>query len=169
MSFGVTKCAHIGMRRGTIYMCDGVVLPSGDVIRSLTYNETYKYLGVLESCDIDHKLVRQRVAAEYKRRLRLILSSQLSGNCKFKAINVFALPVIRYTAAIIHWPVNFLKALDRQTRKVLSLFRGLHPRSDVDYLYVPCKLGGRGLHSVEDVMCEEQCSLFQFVQQSDSS
>ena len=83
-------------------MCDGVVLPSGDVIRSLTYNETHNYLGVMESCDIDHnKLVRQRVAAEYKYRLRLILSSQLSSNCKFKTINAFALPVIWYTAAII--------------------------------------------------------------------
>ena len=49
---------------------------------------TYKYLGVTESCNIDYGLVREKVASEYKRHLKLILSSQLCGNYKFRALVV---------------------------------------------------------------------------------
>jgi len=90
----------------------------------------------------------------------------LFANNKFKAINAFTVPVVRYTAAIVQWPVNTLTELDRKTRKLLCLFWGLHPRSDVDQLYLPRKIGGRGLHSVEDVVCEEKCNLSCHVQKS---
>jgi len=63
----------------------------------------------------------------------------------------------------VQWP---LKALDRQTRKPLTLFRRFHPKSDVDCLYLPHKLGGCRLLSCEDIVHEEYCSLFHFVQQS---
>ena len=127
MSFGIGKYAHIGIRRGNIYESNGVELPSRDVIRSLSYGQTYKYLGVKESCDIDHGLVREKVASKYKHRFKLILYSQLCGNYKFRAINTFAIPVLRYSAAIVQWPVNTLNALERHTRKLLTLFWGLHP------------------------------------------
>ena len=32
---------------------------------------------------------------------------------------------------------------------------------------MPCKIGGRGLRSVEDVVCVEKCSLSYYVQKSD--
>ena len=131
MSFGIGKYTHIGIRRGNVYELDGVELPSGDVIRSFSHGETYKYFGVMENCNIDHGLVREKVACEYKCCLKLILSSHLCGNYKFRAINTFALPVLRYSAAIVQWPVNTLKALDRHTRKLLTLFQGLHPKSDI--------------------------------------
>ena len=72
--------------------------------------------------------------------------------------------MIRYTAAIVKWPVNILRESDRQTRKLLCLFRGLHPRSNVYRLYLPRKIGGWGLLLVEDVVCEENCILFHYVQ-----
>ena len=152
-----------------MYESDGVELPSGDIIRNLTYGEmemVKQYLAVMENCNIDHGLVQEKVASEYKHSLKLILSSQLCGNYKFKAINSFAFPVLRYSAAIVQWPVHTLKALDRQTRKLLTLFQGLHPKSDVNRRYLPHKLGGRGLLSCEDIVHEEHCSLFYFVQQS---
>ena len=62
------------------------MIPSGDIIRSLTYGETYKYLGVMENYNNDHGLVQEKVASEYKCRLKLILSSQLCGNYKFRVI-----------------------------------------------------------------------------------
>jgi len=166
MSFGIEKCAHVGLHRGKVYKSEGVTLPSGDAIRSLSCGEMYKYLGILENSVIDHISLREKLVSEYKRRVRRILSSELSSFNKFQAINSFALPVIRYTAGILHWPVNDLKALDRQTRKLLTLYRGFHPRSDVDHLYVSRKLGGRGLKSVEDVVAEERCSLYEYIQAS---
>ena len=77
-----------------------------------------------------------------------------------------ALPIIRYTAGIVHWPINVLEELDRQTRKLLTIHRGLHPRSDVDRLYLPRQKGGRCLCSVLDVVREEERSILHYVNQS---
>ena len=38
----------------------------------------------------------------------------------------------------------------RQTRKLFTIYGALHPKSDVDRLYIPRKEGGRGLISTED-------------------
>ena len=42
-----------------------------------------------------------------------------------------------------------LQTIDRKTRKLFTIYGALHPKSDVDRLYVPRK-GGRGLISIED-------------------
>ena len=42
MFFVAAKCAHVGIRRGKMYASNGIALPSGDLIRSLSYNETCK-------------------------------------------------------------------------------------------------------------------------------
>lgn len=39
--------------------------------------------------------------------------------------------------------------MDRQTRKLLNIHGALHPRADIDRLYIPRKNGGRGMHSLE--------------------
>ena len=41
-------------------------------------------------------------------------------------------------------------AIDRKTSKLFTIYRALHPRSDVDRLYIPRKEGGKGLISIED-------------------
>ena len=43
-----------------------------------------------------------------------------------------------------------MQAIDRKTRKLFTICQALHPRSDVDRLYIPRKEGGRGLISIED-------------------
>ena len=40
--------------------------------------------------------------------------------------------------------------MDQSTRKLMTMHKALHPRDDVDRLYVPRKEGGRGLVSIED-------------------
>ena len=40
--------------------------------------------------------------------------------------------------------------LDRKTRKLFTIYGALHPKSDVDRLYIPRKEGRRGLISIED-------------------
>ena len=40
--------------------------------------------------------------------------------------------------------------MDQRTRKLMTMHKVLHPRDDVDRLYVPRKEGGRGLTSIED-------------------
>ena len=43
-----------------------------------------------------------------------------------------------------------LKHMDQRTRKLMTRYKVLHPRDDVDRLYVSRKEGRRGLASIED-------------------
>ena len=40
--------------------------------------------------------------------------------------------------------------MDQRTRKLMTMHKALHPRDDVDRLYVSRKEGGRGLAIIED-------------------
>ena len=40
--------------------------------------------------------------------------------------------------------------MDQRTRKLMTMHKALHPRDDVDRLYVSRKKGARGLASIED-------------------
>ena len=40
--------------------------------------------------------------------------------------------------------------MDQRTRNLMTMHKVLHPRDDVERLYVPRKEGGRGLASIED-------------------
>jgi hypothetical protein len=48
-------------------------------IKELNTMKAYKYLGVEESHSIEHKKEKDRLKKEYIRRLRLILSTELSA------------------------------------------------------------------------------------------
>ena len=163
MEFGIEKCARVGLKRGKIVIKEGLKLANGKEIRNLNENEQYKYLGVLEKEDIYHQNVKSNVQSEYKRRLKLVLKSKLTGRNKISAINTYAVPVIRYTAGVINWTKEELHHLDTKTRKLLTIHRGFHPRDDVDRLYLPRTEGGRGLKSIEDTVREEEIALKEYV------
>ena len=57
-------------------------------------------------------------------------------------------------------------ALHRKTRKLLTIYRLLHPQADISRLYVKRSQGGRGLISVEDCVNIEVGSLYQYVKKS---
>ena len=40
--------------------------------------------------------------------------------------------------------------MDQRTKKLMTMHKALHPRNDIDRLYVSRKEGGRGLASIED-------------------
>ena len=42
--------------------------------------------------------------------------------------------------------------MDQRTRKLMTMHKALHPRDDVDRLYVSRKEGGRGLARIEDTV-----------------
>ena len=163
MEFGFNKCAFLMIKRGNLAESEGIELPTG-TIQALPMGSYYKYLGVLEAECFCHIEVKAKVKELYKHRLRLILKSKLSGCNQITAINSFAVPLIRYTAGVIKWTVSECAELDRMTRKQLNMFKALHPRADVDRLYVPRRNGGRGLLSVSDVVHLEKHSLSLYVQ-----
>ena len=51
--------------------------------------------------------------------------------------------LLRYSAAFFSFRNCELQAIDRKTRKLFTIYEGLHPKSDVDRLYMPRKNGER--------------------------
>jgi hypothetical protein len=62
---------------------------------------------------------------EYIRRLRLILSTELSAKNKMQAIGLLAIQVLKYSFGIINWHQEEIQKQDRKTRKMLTI-RGQH-------------------------------------------
>ena len=90
------------------------------------------------------------VSKEYIRRLKKVLKSKLNGGNLVHGVNTWAVSLLRYSAAFVSWRKSELQAIDRKTRKLFTIYGALHPKSDVDRLYIPRKEGGRGLISIED-------------------
>ena len=70
---------------------------------------------------------------------------------------------MRYGAGIVKWTKNELDEIDRKTRKVLTLNKEFHPRSDFDRLYVSRMEGGRGLMGCKMCVKAEENSLKWYV------
>ena len=150
MEFGIEKCAMLVMKSGKRHMTDGMELPNHDRIRTLEENETCKYLGILEADTIKQVQMKDMIRKEYLRRTRKLLETKLSSRNLIKGINTWAVPLVRYSEPFLKWTREELKQKDQRTRKLMTMHKALHPRDDVDRLYVSRKEGGRGLSSVED-------------------
>uniref|UniRef100_H3A710 Reverse transcriptase domain-containing protein n=1 Tax=Latimeria chalumnae TaxID=7897 RepID=H3A710_LATCH len=159
MELGVEKCTILHAKRGKLERHDNIQLLDGGQIRHLEEGEAYKYLGVLELDNIQHKKMKEKIKAEYNRRARKILKSKLSGENMTRAINHYAVPVIGYTTGTVDWTREEMQELDRKTRK-----HGMvHPRADINRLYVKRKEGGRGLRSIEDMIDIKKLALRDYV------
>ena len=149
MEFGISKCAVVTLKRGRRVESRGIKLPDGEEMTEPDC-EGYKYLGVLEIDTIMCSEMKAKVKDVYLRRLRLLLKSKLNGRNLFLAITSWAVEVIRYSAAFIGWTKNETRELDRHTRRMMSAYHAIHPKSNVQRIYIKRKEGGRGLASVEE-------------------
>ncbi|CAH2011575.1 unnamed protein product [Acanthoscelides obtectus] len=77
----------------------------------------------------------------------IILPPEQKGCCKLSKGCQDQLMLSNF--GVIDWRLEEIKAIDRKTRKLLTLYGMLHPRADTDRLYVSRKEGGRGLQQVE--------------------
>ena len=78
--------------------------------------------------------MKVNVSKEYIRRLRKVLESKLNGGNLIRGESL-----LRYSAAFVSWRKSELQAIYRKTRKLFTIYRALHPKSDVDRLYIPRK------------------------------
>ena len=141
---------------------EGIQLQDNKFIRSLEYAENYKYLGVLQANGVKCNEMKKIVGKEYKRRVRKILETKLNGKNLISAMNIWAVPFIRYSAPFSDWNKAELQTLDRTTRKLLTSHNALHPRSNVDRIYLPRDKGGKGLKEIEDTVAEALIDLNQY-------
>ena len=165
MEFGLKKCRGVILKKGKLAKFDGIHLPNQEIMKEVDEN-VYTYLGILELDDIKEHEMKNKVTSEYKRRLRLIVKSKLSGKNKIQAINTWAVALLRYGVGIINWKVDELKKIDRTTRKTLTMCGALHSKSDIHRLYLKRKHGGRGLISIETCVRSEENNLSLYVRES---
>ena len=150
MEFGIEKCAMLVMKSGKRQLTDGMELPNKDEIKTLAENETYKYLGILETDTIKQAEMKEKIQKEFLRRTRKQLETKLNSRNLIKRINTRAMPLVRYSWPFLKWTRDKLKQMGQRTRKLMTMHKALHPRDDVDRLYVSRKEGGRGLASFEE-------------------
>ena len=110
--------------------------------------------------------MKNEVTAVYKRRLWLILKSKLNGKNKIQAINTWEVALLRYGAGIINWKVDELIKMDRTTRKTLAMYGALHPKSDINRLYLKRKHGGRGLIAIKICLRSKENNLGLYMRES---
>ena len=125
-------------------------LPNQDKSRTLAENETYKYLGILEAGTIKQFEMKDKILKEYLRRTRKLLETKLFSRNLIKGINTWAVTLVRYSGPFLKWIRDKLKQMDQRTRKLMTMHKALHPRDNVDRVYVSRKEGGRGLASIKD-------------------
>ena len=85
----------------------------------------------------------------------MILKSKLNEGNKVMAINTWAVTIFKYGAGIIQWSASEIKDLNRKSRKMMTMYGSLHPKSDVYRLYVKRKQGSIGLITIERCTREE--------------
>ena len=106
-------------------------------------------MGILEAVTIKQVKMKDKNQKEYLR-TRKLRETKLSCRNLINGINTCSVPLVRYSGPFLKWTRDELKQMDQRTRKLMTMHKALHPRDDVDRLYVSRKDGGRGFASIED-------------------
>ena len=89
MSFGLDKCAVIHLTRGKVNNT-----PETLEIPILDPEDSYKYLGVIESDAIQHNAAKASARKEFIKRVRGILKSGVTAKYTTDAIRTYAMLVL---------------------------------------------------------------------------
>ena len=149
MEFGLGKCAKASFKRGKKVSVEGIPLNDNQVIQDLDQTETYKYLGMEEEEGVQHHKMKVKIRKGYKRRIKLMLKSELNAKNKIAAINTLTVPVILCSYGVIDWKLDEIQDCDRMKRKQLCMNWMLAKKADVERIYLPCQGGGRSLMNLE--------------------
>lgn len=76
-----------------------------------------------------------------------------------KAINSWVIPLLRYGAGLLKWTKQEFEWMDRKTKKVVTMYKLLHPKSDLARLYVQRPKEGKRIISCESCIKGEENSL----------
>ena len=143
MEFGIEKCAMLIMRSGKRQMTEEIELSNQEKIRTLGEKETYKYLGILEADTIKQAETMEKIRKEYLRQTKKLLETKFCSRNLIKGINTRAVSLLR---TILEMNAE-RTSVNRPENKKTDV---LHPRNDIDGLYVSRKEGRRGFASIED-------------------
>ena len=105
--------------------------------------ETYKYVGIFEADTIKQVAIQEKIKNDYLRRTRKLLETKLCSRNLIKGINTWTVRLVRYSGPFSKWTREELKQMDKRTRILVTMHGTLHPRDDIDRLYVTRKEAGR--------------------------
>jgi hypothetical protein len=149
------KCAMAAMCKGKLSSRAVRPTPETELLSQFPLlrnsHELTKYLGVLQNGTHKDQANREKIAALMVDRVKQV--TKLKGNSQqiISATNGWALGPFKYSIGIVAWSNNQLKRLDLTVRKLLANRNLRGSRSGKKHLYLPRKLGGRGLQSLRVV------------------
>ena len=140
------KCAHL--KRGKHFV-EEITLTDGFILKCLDSLEVYKYLGVPECVIHDVPNLCKQILETIRGRANITWSSPLSDRNKVTATNTF----VNTTAEYFFWSEKFrledLRTMDIYVREAMVNNGAKHYQQMNSVLYLPTRLGGRGLKSLE--------------------
>ena len=143
------------MKSGKRHLTDGKELPNQDKIITLEEKETYKFLSILEADTIRQVEMKEKIQKENLRRTRKLLETKLCNRNLIKGINTWAVLLVRYSGLFLKWTREDRKQMDQRTRKLMTMHKALHPRDDVDRLYVSRKEEEEDLTALKTVLAHQ--------------
>ena len=96
----------------------------------------FTYLDLEESDGTKHHKMKVGTKKEYKRKIKLVLKSQLSARKKIASINSLAVPVVTYNYRVICWKLDEIQGLDKLTKKQLCMNSTHVMKGDGDRIYL---------------------------------
>ena len=79
---------------------------SYQLIQELEPESAYTYQGIDEGDGTEHHKMKNKVR---KRRIRLVMKSELNARNKISALNTLAVPVVTYSFGVIDWKLDEIK------------------------------------------------------------
>jgi hypothetical protein len=158
MSFGIDKCKTQSICRGHYENLE-YITKEGEIIKNLNKGEFYKYLGINQSNNIQHSIIKENLEKQFYLRIKSILKSKLNGNNLIKAVNTYAVPLLTYSLGIIKWSKTNLQNINIQTRVLFTKFCKHHPKSAIERFNLPRENGGRGFSNLEILQHNQIASL----------
>ena len=136
MEFGIEKCAMQVMKSGKRHMTEGVELQNQEKIRTLRGKEIYNYLGILEADTIKQQEIKEKFFKKVSKKSQKITRNKTLLQETCQRDKYLGSPLIRYSGPFLKWTREELKQMDQRTRKLMTMHKALHPRDDIDRLYV---------------------------------
>ena len=144
------KCNVIILKRGKIDLtCDEIVLDDGTKIKCLKDEDLYKFLGVPENDIHDVDDIVTKMKKVVKQRTSVVWTSPLSDCNKVFSTNMFANSSMEYFMWSQKFNIGDIKEIDISVRSVINNVKAKYPLQMNSSLYLPRKIGGRGLKSLE--------------------
>ena len=115
------------LKRGKLSERKPASLPGGGEIQKLEEDD-YKYLGILEAYNIKHNHLKTKIKYVYLRRLKVKVKAELGKHDLG----------YQYMCSVLEsiWSRSYrtakdeLKQINRKTRKLITMYRCLHPNTE---------------------------------------